>query len=247
MTIDKNITVDLNRVQPLKTIQIHEGDTNSVRLVFTLTKDSADVDLSSVSIRYDAVIGDYLAEQDAPGSIEDGKAVVPVTANMTARSGILKVDVKLVEGDSVLFTQTIKLLVERSVINGDTIIDISGTTIDQKLDQLTLQFEGFENNYYTKAEVDAELEKRYTKTETDNLLKGKVKYEYHQGVHAEDLDTYTDAQTLYRIYYEGTYQFLICTSGTGGQFRFTKFGDIFYRVYNMGSNTGRPVPLYKIR
>ncbi|MBQ1617125.1 MAG: hypothetical protein II086_07700, partial [Ruminococcus sp.] len=193
MTIDKNITVDLNRVQPLKTIQIHEGDTNSVRLVFTLTKDSADVDLSSVTIRYDAVIGDYLAEQDAPGSIEDGKAVVPVTANMTARSGILKVDVKLVEGDSVLFTQTIKLLVERSVINGDTIIDISGTTIDQKLDQLTLQFEGFENNYYTKAEVDAELEKRYTKTETDNLLKGKVKYEYHQGVHAEDLDTYTDA------------------------------------------------------
>ena len=164
MTIDKNITVDLNRVQPLKTIQIHEGDTNSVRLVFTLTKDSADVDLSSVSIRYDAVIGDYLAEQDAPGSIEDGKAVVPVTANMTARSGILKVDVKLVEGDSVLFTQTIKLLVERSVINGDTIIDISGTTIDQKLDQLTLQFEGFENNYYTKAEVDAELEKRYTKS-----------------------------------------------------------------------------------
>ena len=209
MTIDKNITVDLNRVQPLKTIQIHEGDTNSVRLVFTLTKDSADVDLSSVSIRYDAVIGDYLAEQDAPGSIEDGKAVVPVTANMTARSGILKVDVKLVEGDSVLFTQTIKLLVERSVINGDTIIDISGTTIDQKLDQLTLQFEGFENNYYTKAEVDAELEKRYTKTETDNLLKGKVKYEYHQGIHAEDLDTYTDAQTLYRIYYEGTYQFLM--------------------------------------
>ena len=83
MTIDKNITVDLNRVQPLKTIQIHEGDTNSVRLVFTLTKDSADVDLSSVSIRYDAVIGDYLAEQDAPGSIEDGKAVVPVTANNT--------------------------------------------------------------------------------------------------------------------------------------------------------------------
>lgn len=237
MTIDKNITVDLNRVQPLKTIQIHEGDTNSVRLVFTLTKDSVDVDLSSVAIRYDAVIGDYLAEQDAPSSIEDGKAVVPVTANMTARSGILKVDVKLVEGESVLFTQTIKLLVERSVINGDTIIDISGTTIDQKLDQLTLQFEGFENNYYTKAEVDAELEKRYTKTEADNLLKGKVKYEYHQGVHAEDLDTYTDAQTLYRIYYEGTYQFLICTSGTGGQFRFTKFGDIFYRVYNMGSNT----------
>ena len=30
---------------------------------------------------------------------------------------------------------------------------------------------------------------------------------------------------------------IICTSGTGGQFRFTKFGDIFYRVYNMGSNT----------
>lgn len=205
--------------------------------MFALTRDSVDVDMSSVTIRYDAVIGDYLAEQDAPGSIEDGKAVVSVTANMTARSGILKVDVKLVEGESVLFTQTIKLLVERSVINGDTIIDISGTTIDQKLEKLTLQFEGLVDNYYKKSEVDTELNKRYTKTETDNLLKSKVKCEYHQNVHAEDLDGYTDAQTLYRLYCEGTYQFLICTSGTGGQYRFTKFGDIYYRVYNMGSNT----------
>ena len=204
MIVDKNIPIDLNRVQPLKTLHVHEGDVNSVRLVLSLTKDAQDVDLTNITVKYDAVIAGHLAEQNANGSVENGKVIIPLTANMTIMGGILKVDVKLNEGAAVLFTQTIKLLVD---------------------------------NHYTKAETDTLLNSYYTKTEANNLLNGKMKYEYHQGVHAGDLDTYTDAQTIYRIYYEGTYQFLVCTSGTGGQYRFTKFGDVYYRVYNMGNNT----------
>ena len=237
MIIDKNIAVDLNRVQPMKTIHVHEGDVNSVRLVLSVTKDTQDVDLTSITVRYDAAIGNYLAEQDAVGSIENGKVIVPLTQTMTAMSGILKVDVKLIENNSILFTQTIKLFVDRSVIGEDTIIDISGTTIGQKIADFEARLDGFEAAHYTKTETDNLLNSYYTKTEADTLLNAKVKYEYHQGITAADLDTYTDAQTLYRIYYEGTYQFLICTSGTGGQYRFTKFGDIYYRVYQMGSNT----------
>ena len=237
MIIDKNIPIDLNRVQPLKTLHVHEGDVNSVRLVLSLTKDAQDVDLTNITVKYDAVIAGHLAEQNANGSVEDGKVIIPLTANMTIMGGILKVDVKLIEGTAVLFTQTIKLLVDRSVIDGDTIIDISGTTIGQQLEAFRLQLDGFVGNHYTKAETDTLLNSYYTKTEANNLLNGKMKYEYHQGVHAGDLDTYTDAQTIYRIYYEGTYQFLVCTSGTGGQYRFTKFGDVYYRVYNMGNNT----------
>ena len=237
MIVDKNIPIDLNRVQPLKTLHVHEGDVNSVRLVLSLTKDAQDVDLTNITVKYDAVIAGHLAEQNANGSVEDGKVIIPLTANMTIMGGILKVDVKLIEGTAVLFTQTIKLLVDRSVIDGDTIIDISGTTIGQQLEAFRLQLDGFVGNHYTKAETDTLLNSYYTKTEANNLLNGKMKYEYHQGVHAEDLDTYTDAQTIYRIYYEGTYQFLVCTSGTGGQYRFTKFGDVYYRVYNMGNNT----------
>ena len=237
MIVDKNIPIDLNRVQPLKTLHFHEGDVNSVRLVLSLTKDAQDVDLTNITVKYDAVIAGHLAEQNANGSVENGKVIIPLTANMTIMGGILKVDVKLIEGAAVLFTQTIKLLVDRSVIDGDTIIDISGTTIGQQLEAFRLQLDGFVSNHYTKAETDTLLNSYYTKTEANNLLNGKMKYEYHQGVHAGDLDTYTDAQTIYRIYYEGTYQFLVCTSGTGGQYRFTKFGDVYYRVYNMGNNT----------
>lgn len=237
MIIDKNIAVDLNRVQPMKTIHVHEGDVNSVRLVLSVTKDTQDVDLTNFTVRYDAAIGNYLAEQDAVGSVENSKVIVPLTQTMTAMSGILKVDIKLIENTSVLFTQTIKLFVDRSVIGEDTIIDISGTTIGQKIANFEARLDGFETAHYTKTETDNLLNSYYTKTEADTLLNAKVKYEYHQGITAADLDTYTDAQTLYRIYYEGTYQFLICTSGTGGQYRFTKFGDIYYRVYQMGSNT----------
>lgn len=237
MIIDKNIAVDLNRVQPMKTIHVHEGDVNSVRLVLSVTKDTQDVDLTNITIKYDAAIGNYLAEQDAIGSVENGKVIVPVTQTMTAMGGILQVDVKLIENNSVLFTQTIKLFVDRSVISEDTIIDISGTTIGQKIADFEMRLDGFEAAHYTKTETDNLLNSYYTKTEADTLLNAKVKYEYHQSVSAADLDTYTNAQTLYRLYYEGTYQFLVCTSTTGVQYRFTKFGVVYYRYFNIGPNT----------
>ena len=37
MIIDKSITLDLNRVQPLKVIRIHQGDVNSVNIVINVT------------------------------------------------------------------------------------------------------------------------------------------------------------------------------------------------------------------
>jgi hypothetical protein len=60
MTIDKKITVDLNRVQPHKVIKIHEGDVNSVFLVLTVTKDGESVSLSGLTIKYDATLPDSL-------------------------------------------------------------------------------------------------------------------------------------------------------------------------------------------
>ena len=62
MIVDKNIPIDLNRVQPLKTLHVHEGDVNSVRLVLSLTKDAQDVDLTNITVKYDAVIADMLVD-----------------------------------------------------------------------------------------------------------------------------------------------------------------------------------------
>ena len=64
MIVDKNIPIDLNRVQPLKTLHVHEGDVNSVRLVLSLTKDAQDVDLTNITVKYDAVIAGSRCKAD---------------------------------------------------------------------------------------------------------------------------------------------------------------------------------------
>ena len=46
MIIDKSITLDLNRVQPLKVIRIHQGDVNSVNIVINVTNENKSVDLT---------------------------------------------------------------------------------------------------------------------------------------------------------------------------------------------------------
>ena len=138
MTVDKNITVDLARIQPHKVIKIHEGDVNSVFLVLTVLNGGSSVSLSGLTIKYDAVVNNYLVEQDASGSVDSvhNTIRIPVTSNMTAMSGTLRIDVRMKSGTQVLYTQTITAIVEKSVVDGDTIIDFSGITIVQRMDAL---------------------------------------------------------------------------------------------------------------
>lgn len=225
MNVDKNLTIDLNRVQPVKVLRIHEGDVNSVRLVLKITKDNTAFSLTGISAKYDAVIAGFLAESDANATISDGKVIVPVTQNMTAKSGLLQIDVKLIEGTAIVFTQTLTLLVDRAVINEDTIIDISGTSIGMRLADI-------ETTLQTKADAASV----YTKTEVNNKLAGKENFVYQNISDLSACDEMTDASTIYRFYYNGSYQLLINTSPTGGQYRFTKFGDIYFREYNLNSS-----------
>lgn len=226
MNVDKNLTIDLNRVQPVKVLRIHEGDVNSVRLVLKITKDNTAFSLTGISAKYDAVIAGFLAESDANATISDGKVIVPVTQNMTAKSGLLQIDVKLIEGTAIVFTQTLTLLVDRAVINEDTIIDISGTSIGMRLADI-------ETTLQTKADAASV----YTKTDVNNKLAGKENFVYQNISDLSACDEMTDASTIYRFYYNGSYQLLINTSPTGGQYRFTKFGDIYFREYNLTSST----------
>ena len=83
MIIDKSITLDLNRVQPLKAIRIHQGDVNSVNIVINVTNENKSVDLTGKAVMYDATISNILAEQDAHGSISGSKITIPITKNMS--------------------------------------------------------------------------------------------------------------------------------------------------------------------
>ncbi|MGN1132494.1 MAG: hypothetical protein ACI4RL_06270, partial [Ruminococcus sp.] len=163
-----------------------------------------------------------------------------ITKNMTAHSGLLKVDVKIIEGTtdkSILYTQTLTLMVERSVINGDTIIDASKTTIEQKLNDCELRLEGLVSEFYSKSEVDEKLKSYYTKPQTDSLIANKVNHVFENDATEETCDRFTDWNTIYHLYINGEYQLLLNTSLTGCQYRFTRSGDVFYRTYNNDHST----------
>lgn len=144
MKINKSLNIDLNIISPQKHIRIHEGDVDSVDILIGVTVDDESVVLDGLTIKYDATINNYLAEQDADGSIVDGKITIPVTQNMTAMSGLLLIDVRMIQDDQILYTQTIYVTVEKAVVNGSTYIDFDKITIIQRMNALEKQMEHVE-------------------------------------------------------------------------------------------------------
>lgn len=139
MKINKSLDIDLNIISPQRNIQIHEGDIDSIDIVLAVSADDVSLDLTGLTIKYDATINNYLVEQDADGAVVENKIVIPVTENMTAMPGLLLTDVRMIQGDEILFTRTIRATVERAVVDGSTYIDFSKITINQRLNALEEQ------------------------------------------------------------------------------------------------------------
>ena len=140
MNLLKEISLDLAHHQGGDVIRIHEGDHNSVSLSIAVYNKGTEFTLTGKTIKYDAVIAGYLAENDASGTVSGNIINIPITPNMTAKEGKLKIDVKILDGSgnsqTILFTQTIEAFVEKRVIDEQTIIDISGTTIGEKFNKI---------------------------------------------------------------------------------------------------------------
>ena len=162
MQIDKQITIDLNHVRPTDNIRIHVDDKNSVRLALTITKNNVAVSLSNITVKYDAAIAGYLAEMDAVGSTSGSIAYIPITNNMVALPGLLQIDVKFIESNQILYTQTISMTVDKSIIDETAVIDLSGTTIGRRLDGIDERLD--------------ELESEIDDFVTDEEMRGYVNY-----------------------------------------------------------------------
>ena len=222
MTIDKALTLDLNRVQPHKVIKIHEGDVNSVFLMLTVTKDGAAVSLSGLTIKYDATIAGYLAEQDASGSVSSGKIRIPITKNMTALPGTLKIDIKMKSGTEVLYTQTVTMIVDKSVVDGSTIIDFDGTTIGGRLNALEAGFED------VKLVVRA-LNSKFP-LDADDIKDNEVMKV--ESISSSNVDNALKNNVAYGVLLEGRSNLLFCVnSGTNlrAQVRIDTLGYMKYR------------------
>ena len=136
MIVKKTIDLDMSRRLVNDTIRLHEGDVNGTALVLNVTDNGTPFDLTGCTAKFDAVIGNYLAEADGVATISDSTITVPITPQMTVINGLLKIDVKIIKGGSILFFQTLEMNVQRRVIQGDEQNDLDGTTIGQKLELL---------------------------------------------------------------------------------------------------------------
>lgn len=136
MIVTKTIDLDMSQRLVNDTIRLHEGDVNGTALALNVTDNGTPFDLTGCIAKFDAVIGKYLAEADGVATISGSTITVPITPQMTVINGLLKIDVKIIKGGSILFFQTLEMNVQRRVIQGDEQIDLDGTTIGQKLELL---------------------------------------------------------------------------------------------------------------
>lgn len=232
MTTDKKITVDLNRIQPHKVMKIHEGDVDSVFLVLTVTEDGSPVSLSGLTIKYDATIAGFLAEQDKSGSVSNNTIRIPITKNMTALPGALKIDIRMISGTQVLYTQTVTMIVEKSVIDGSTKIDFDGTTIVGRLNEL-------ESGFLDVKTVVQILNAKFPIEAEDIKDNEVVKV---QSITASDVDTALSNNVAYSVNLEGRSNLMFCVnSGTNlrAQVRFDTLGYMKYRSQSKDSTTGK--------
>lgn len=140
MIYTKTINVDVAHQYVNDVIRLHEGDVNGAALRINVYENGAALSLASYSVKYDAVIAGYLAENDANAIVSENSITVPVTSNMTAKNGTLKIDVKIISGNDVAYLQTFEAFVQRRVINEEVVIDVSGTTIGAKFAALEGRF-----------------------------------------------------------------------------------------------------------
>lgn len=117
MIHSKNISIDLSRYYANGTIRLHEGDINGTSLVISVYDNTQPFSLSGCSAKYDAVIGEEVAERDANATVSDNTITVPITANMTADGGLLRIDVKLLKNSDVLYLPTIEAHTQHSALD----------------------------------------------------------------------------------------------------------------------------------
>ena len=222
MIYSKPIQVDLAHQYLNDVIRLHEGDALGAQLQISMYNNGDVFSLAGFTIKYDAVIAGYLAEQDATATVLTGTSnviVVPITENMCAKSGTLEIDVKLKKtaDNSVLFLQKFEAFVQRRVINEDVIIDVSGTTIGAKIAALEAKFPVATADIADAAVTPAKLDRTYYRT---------------LSIDSADVDTATDNDIAYKVSLDGRTNYLFCVnsgSNLRAQYRFDTQGYCKYR------------------
>ena len=175
MNITQDITLDINSCIKGEVLEMHEGDT-ARSISVTVTKDNQVVDLSSVSVKFDATINNIIIAENFEGLISEDKKSVILNLPALNSAGFLKIDVKFYNEDETFITaETLTVHIQKAVINQESKYT-QITTIGKTLNELktALSNKADKSDTYTKSEIDAELAKKineedvYTAEEADD-------------------------------------------------------------------------------
>lgn len=164
MNITQDITLDINSCIKGEVLEMHEGDT-ARSISVTVTKDNQVVDLSSVSVKFDATINNIIIAENFEGLISEDKKSVILNLPALNSAGFLKIDVKFYNEDETFITaETLTVHIQKAVINQESKYT-QITTIGKTLNELktALSNKADKSDTYTKSEIDAELAKKSTK------------------------------------------------------------------------------------
>ena len=174
MNITQDITLDINSCIKGEVLEMHEGDT-ARSISVTVTKDNQVVDLSSVSVKFDATINNIIIAENFEGLISEDKKSVILNLPALNSAGFLKIDVKFYNEDETFITaETLTVHIQKAVINQESKYT-QITTIGKTLNELktALSNKADKSDTYTKPEIDAEFAKKineedvYTAEEVD--------------------------------------------------------------------------------
>lgn len=129
------IDLDLYKAEKFTVLEAHQGDKNSRFILATLTDSNESVDISNCTAAIDATLNNVIVAENVSCQIIDNKAKIPLTTEMLQQSGILKIDLKITEDDTLVTAQTLRIKVGKSVINEDSEIE-SHSSIGENIKQL---------------------------------------------------------------------------------------------------------------
>lgn len=189
MTSHTKIKLELNSSNMIEVLEAHQGDKNSRFIDVMLTSDGEILQIGDgISAKYDATIDNVVVADDVSATVDTTENIITVelTENMLSMSGLLKIDLKILESNALITAQTFRVKVGKSVINGDSKFTPTGATIQQTIDEVAKargNSKTLKEEIATKADktevnttlaTKADKKTTYTKSEVNTKLSSKL-------------------------------------------------------------------------
>ena len=174
MTSHIKIKLELNNANMIEVFEAHQGDKKSRFIDVMLTSNGEILQIGDgVTAKYDATINNIVVANDLTATVDITKNVVTVelTENMLSISGLLKIDLKILESESLITAQTLRVKIGKSVINSDSKFTPIGGTIQETIDEVAAARGNYDS---LNNRINSKIDDVTGAVKTDNIAKNAV-------------------------------------------------------------------------